>query len=205
MTASATDAQHDDEPAVRPDVSGSGLGHMVQAAFWFAVMALFVKLAGERGLPTMQVVLARALVTLALSSIGLWRAGLTPFGERTGMLLLRGLFGSGGLVCFYAAVAHLPLAEATVVHQISPVLTALVAALWLRERLEPRVLLGMLLAFAGVVLIARPATLFAGGDAPAAIAWPFVLVGVLGALFASLAYVSVRALGRTEPPLRVVF
>ena len=37
---------------------------MVQSALWFAVMATLVKLAGERGLPTMQIVLARALITL---------------------------------------------------------------------------------------------------------------------------------------------
>lgn len=196
-------ATHDSPTTPSP----SGLTYMVQAAFWFALMALLVKLATARGVPTMQVVLARACVTLLLSAFGLWRAGLRPLGSRTGLLLLRGLFGSGGLMCFYAAVHHLPLAEATVIHQISPVLTAVVAAIWLRERLEPRIVTGMLLAFAGVVMIARPASLFAARAATdgADIAWPFVLVGVLGALFASLAYVAVRALGRHEPPLRVVF
>ena len=178
---------------------------MIQAAFWFAIMALLVRVAGELDIPTMQTVLARGTVTLALSALGLWRAQLHPFGSRTGMLLLRGLFGSGGLMCFYSAVNHLPLAEASVIHQISPVLTAIVAALWLGERLQPRILLGMGLAFAGVIAIAKPVSLLssAAGDAQA-LSWPFVLVGVLGALFASLAYVAVRTLGRTEPPLRVV-
>ncbi|HIE72455.1 MAG TPA: EamA family transporter, partial [Planctomycetes bacterium] len=37
------------------------------------------------------------------------------------------------------------------------------------------------------------------------LAWPFILIGVAGAVFASLAYVAVRRLGRTEPPLLVVF
>ena len=49
---------------------------MLQAAFWFAVMALLVKLAGNCGLPTMQIVFARALVTLTLSAIALKQAGL---------------------------------------------------------------------------------------------------------------------------------
>lgn len=178
---------------------------MIQAAFWFAVMALLVKLASQGGLPTMQIVLARALVTLALSSIGLWRAGLRPFGTNTRLLLLRGLFGSAGLMCFYAAVSHLPLAEATVIHQVSPVLTAVVAAIWIGEKLQAHILLGMALAFGGVILIAQPATLFATSQAEPDISWLFVVIGVCGALFASLAYVAVRTLGKTEPPLLVVF
>lgn len=178
---------------------------MIQAAFWFAIMALFVKLAGARGLPTMQIVFARALVTLSLSGIALRRAGIRPFGNNTRLLLLRGLYGSGGLMCFYAAVNHLPLAEATVLHQISPVLTAVVAAIWIGEKLEARILLGMALAFSGVVMISQPASLLAGSDTPHAIEWPYVVVGACGALFASLAYVAVRRLGRTEPPVLVVF
>lgn len=193
----------DNQPGI--PTTGAGMGYMVQAAFWFAIMALLVKLAGESGLPTMQIVLARACVTLTLSSLLLWRARIRPFGTNTRLLLLRGLYGSGGLMCFYAAVNHLPLAEATVIHQISPVLTAVVAALWIGEKLETRVMLGMALAFGGVIMIKQPATLFAAADTEVDIEWPFVLIGVCGALFASLAYVAVRRLGRTESPLLVVF
>ncbi len=181
------------------------MGYMIQAAFWFAVMALLVKLAGKTGLPTMQIVLVRACVTLTLSSFTLWHARIPPFGNNTRLLLLRGLFGSGGLMCFYAAINHLPLAEATVIHQISPVLTAVVAAIWIGEKLETRVMLGMALAFTGVVMIAQPGSLFAEAGAEPDLAWPFILIGVAGAVFASLAYVAVRRLGRTEPPLLVVF
>ena len=178
---------------------------MVQAAFWFAVMALLVKLAAAGGLPTMQIVLARAVVTLALSTVGLVRAKQPPWGVNNRLLVLRGVFGSGGFICFYAAVIHLPLAEATVIHHISPVLTAVVAALWLGERLERRVLVGMALAFAGVILIAKPAALFGDDAAASNISWSYVAVGVAGALLASFAYVAVRKLGETEPPILVVF
>ena len=178
---------------------------MVQAAFWFAVMALLVKLAAAGGLPTMQIVLARAVVTLALSTVGLVRAKQPPWGVNNRLLVIRGVFGSGGFICFYAAVIHLPLAEATVIHHISPVLTAVVAALWLGERLERRVLVGMALAFAGVILIAKPTALFGDDAAASNISWSYVAVGVAGALLASFAYVAVRKLGETEPPILVVF
>ena len=63
----------------------------------------------------------------------------------------------------------------------------------------------MALAFAGVILIAQPAALFGGDAAATGISWTYVAVGVAGALLASFAYVSVRKLGETEPPILVVF
>lgn len=183
-----------------------GIGYMVQAAAWFAVMALLVKLAGQT-MPTSQIVFGRGCVTLLLSAFMLWRAGVSPAGNNTRLLLFRGVIGSLGMVCFYAALVHLPLAEATVIHQTSPLFTALLAAWLLRERIEGQVLVAIVGCLAGVVLIAQPQQFFGGsgvGD-PAALDWRFVGVGVAGSVLAAGAYVTVRRLGRTEHPLVVVF
>lgn len=191
-----------EEPATASQTSG--LVYMAQAAFWFAAMSLFVKLASAT-LPTMEVVFLRGCLTLTLSALLLWRAGIVPLGQRRGLLLLRGVFGSLALVCFYLAVGNLPLAEATVIHQTAPLFTAVVAAWLLRERLEPSVLLSILVCLVGVVLIARPDWLW--GDVPQAEpwAWGWVAVALLGSVLSSFAYVSVRRLGATENPLVVVF
>jgi drug/metabolite transporter (DMT)-like permease len=189
-----------ERPAAR---ERSGVVHMVHAALWFAVMSTLVKLASER-LPTMQIVFARGFVTLGLAAASLVHARKSPFGGRTGLLCLRGLIGSCALVCFYAAVVHLPLAEATVVHQTAPLWTALLAAWLLHERLRPRIVVALLGAFAGVLMIARPSWLFGGGPA-APLPWEFAFVALLGAMLSAIAYVTVRRLGRTEDPLVVVF
>lgn len=194
-----------------PSPRDSGVGYMVQAALWFAVMGLFVKLA-SRTLPTMQIVFARGAITLAIASLVLWRARLSPFGSRSRLLLLRGLVGSVALICFYAAVVHLPLAEATVIHQTAPLFTAVFAAWFLHERLNARVVWSLLGAFLGVVMIARPGWLFGGVDVAPAVAsatdagaWAFAFVALLGAILSAVAYVTVRRLGRTDHPLVVVF
>jgi drug/metabolite transporter (DMT)-like permease len=186
-----------ERPAAR---ERSGVVHMVHAALWFAVMSTLVKLASER-LPTMQIVFARGFVTLGLAAASLVHVRRSPFG---GLLFLRGLIGSCALVCFYAAVVHLPLAEATVVHQTAPLWTALLAAWLLHERLRPRIVVALLGAFAGVLMIARPSWLFGGGPA-APLPWEFAFVALLGAMLSAIAYVTVRRLGRTEDPLVVVF
>jgi len=181
----------------------SGLAYMLQAAFGFAVMSLLVKLA-SRTLPTMQIVLARGCITLAIASLMLLRARVLPFGTQMGLMLFRGLVGSFALICFYGAVVHLPLAEATVIHQTAPLFTALLAAWLLREPLEASVLGSIALCIVGVVLIARPGLLL-GGVASADFPWQYAFVGLLGAVLSAFAYVTVRRLGRSENPLVVVF
>ncbi|MBZ0120876.1 MAG: DMT family transporter, partial [Sandaracinaceae bacterium] len=177
-----------------------GARAMVIAAFAFSVMSVLVKLAGER-LPTSQVVLARGVVTLAMSAWAIHRRKLSFAGNRKGLLLLRGVFGFGGLFCYFYAVTHLPLADATVLHFVNPVLSVLVAAIVLRERAGLIEIAGALVALAGVVLVARPTLLFGQSELD-----PFAVgVALAGACFAAGAYVTVRSLRGSDDPLVVVF
>jgi drug/metabolite transporter (DMT)-like permease len=177
-----------------------GLRYMALGAFWFSVMSLLVKAVGAR-LPSMEVVLARAVVTLALSALMLRQARVRPWGAQPRRLLLRGLLGFGGLTCFYYGLTHLPIADATVLQYTNPVFTALLAALFLGEHLSRRELVATLASFAGVVLVARPSALAGAAALPTL---P-LLVALLGALLSASAYVAVRAMGTSEHPLVVVF
>lgn len=181
-----------------------GLRYMVHAALAFAVMSLFVKLA-SRSLPTLEIVFARGVITLAIASLVLWRARLSPFVAEWRLLFTRGLVGSCAMICFYAAVVHLPLAEATVIHQTAPLFTAMLAAWVLHERLTPRIVVSLFGAFTGVVLIARPQALFGGVTVPEHTSLQFAFIALLGAILSAVAYVTVRRLGRSESPLVVVF
>ena len=182
-------------------------GFMVSSAVSFSLMGVCVKAVGGR-IPVAEVVLARSAVSLLLSIGMLRQAGLNPWGQRRGLLVLRGVIGTGALLCVFAALAQLPLAAATVLQYLQPTFTALLAWLLLGERVGPRVLLAALLGWLAVVVLSNPAELsslvgaFGGGTA-------LPLAGVLwalgGALLSAFAYVSVRALGRTEHPLVIVF
>lgn len=179
-----------------------GLRYMVLSAFFFSLMNLLVKWAGQR-LPSAEVVLVRSVISLGISYVMVRRAGVPVWGSRRGALVFRGLIGFAGLMCFFYAIPRLPLAEATILQFTHPVWTALLAALVLRERLTPAVLGSIGLSLAGVVLIARPAFLF-GGAAAGLAALP-VGVTLLGALCAAVAYVTVRQLSGSEHPLVIVF
>lgn len=174
---------------------------MVAAAFFFSVMSVLAKAAGSR-LPTMEVVFARSLVTLGLSWSMLRRLGVSPWGNERRLLMVRGGFGFAAVFCFFYAVAHLPLAEATVIQYTNPVFTALIAALVLGEHLRRLETAGVAVSLAGVVLVTQPALLFgrASGLDPVAAG-----VAVAGAVLSASAYVTVRRLGRSEHPLVIVF
>ena len=173
---------------------------MAYAAFWFSIMSLLVKMAGAR-LPSIEIVLVRAVVTLALSWALVRRAKLDPWGNRKGMLVLRGLLGCAALTCFYFSIVHLPLAEATVIQYTNPVFAALLAAILIRERLGLLEVTGVVASMIGVTMIARPGFLFADTSTVD----PFhVAIAVAGALFSATAYVMVRMLRGADDALVIV-
>jgi len=186
---------------------------MISSALSFSLMGVCVKTLGGR-IPVTEVVLARSLVSLLLSVVMLRQAGMNPWGQRRWLLVLRGVIGTAALLCVFAALARLPLAPATVLQYLQPTFTALLAWLLLRERVGPRVLLAAVLGWLAVVLLSNPAEL-SGLFGPMAgllleqRSEPLPLAGVLlalaGALLSACAYVSVRALGRSEHPLVIVF
>jgi drug/metabolite transporter (DMT)-like permease len=180
----------------------SGVAAIFLSAFAFSVMTLFVKLAGER-IPSQEIVLARSVVSLAISYALLRRSDIPPWGHDRRGLWLRGLTGFAALSCVYGAVTHLPLADATVIHYLNPTFTAIFAGLFLGETISRGIVIATLLCLVGVVLVAQPEAVFGQGADALDPLW--VGVAIVGALFSALAYVTVRRLGRTEHPLVIVF
>ncbi|MEZ4438427.1 MAG: DMT family transporter [Polyangiaceae bacterium] len=183
------------------DDAQRGIPYLVGAAFGFSLMSLLVKRAG-RDLPVEMLVLARGVVTFVISAGLLRRHRLSPWGNDKKRLVLRGVLGTGGLACFFYAVTVLPLAEVTVIHYLNPVLTAVLAALLLREPIGLRLVTALVIAILGTVLVAQPPFLFGGAsDLPL----PGVLAALGGATFSAGAYVTVRRVTQTDHPLVVVF
>jgi drug/metabolite transporter (DMT)-like permease len=177
-----------------------GLRYMAASALCFSIMGALVKAAGAR-LPTMEIVLARSLVVLALCLWGLrGRSGALP-GKEPRLLFVRGLVGFTALTCSYFSVIHLPLAEATVIQYTNPVFTALLAAPVLGEAVHAAEILLALFGLFGVLLVARPP--FLSGE-PSGLDSAAVSIALAGAVFSAGAYVMVRRL-RTEEPLVTLF
>lgn len=75
---------------------------------------------------------------------------------RPGMQLVRGLSVAFGTICFFSSIFLMPLAEAASITFTSPIITAVLAALFLREPAGRATWGAMLLAFCGVLIVLRP-------------------------------------------------
>lgn len=180
-----------------------GIRYMAAGAFFFSLMSLLVKTAGQR-LPSQEVVLVRAIITLVLSYWGVRRAGVPFRGHDQRLLVTRGVVGFVGLSGFYYAVVHLPLSEATVIQYTNPVWATLIAVRVLGEPLRLREVLSVLTSLAGVIFVTRPAFLLGSGNA-VPLDGLAVGIGLFGALGSGAAYVAVRKLRSTEHPMVIVF
>ena len=108
--------------------------------------------------PGTAVALVRYAIGAAMLGALLWRReGRAGFRlGRWRWHILRGLGVGMATVAFFSALFVMPLAEATSITFTSPMLTALLAAAILGERLRPVSIVAMLLAFAGVTIVLRP-------------------------------------------------
>ncbi len=178
------------------DRFGRAVVYMLVSSASFSFMAAMVKLSGD--LPMPEKVMARNLVTLAITAGAFAARRENPFGptRHLRLLILRSISGLLGVASYFYAVDHLFLADAALLNKLSPFFVLVLAAMVLGERITRRVLGGVMIAFAGAALVLKPTL----GMAPLPAA-----AGLASSLFAAVAYVVVRALKGKESPSRIVF
>ena len=159
----------------------------------FFLANVFVKQVAH--IPAMEIVFFRCIVSSALCVYGLQRAKASVIGANHAMLLLRGIFGTTALFCFFLTLQQMPLASAQTIQYLSPIFTATIAIFVLKESVMPAQWLFYAIAFSGVLLIER----FDNRISPF-----YLAVGILSAACSGMAYNLVRSLRGREHPLTVV-
>lgn len=169
---------------------------MVVAATAFACMGAFAKAAAAT--PLLDKVIFRNLITLTIAGAIVLRQGDRLLGlcSSQPLLLARSLLGVGGVICYFYAIDHLLLADATMLTTLSPFFVAIFASLCLGERAPRTVIAAMVVAFLGGLLVIKPR--FDLSVLPA-------LVGLASAAFAGAAYTALRALRAREAPATIIF
>jgi drug/metabolite transporter (DMT)-like permease len=176
---------------------------MMMSALGFAFMGVFVRIAYGQGIPILEIVAARAVVSAFISYVDIKRKKISPWGQRKGLLIARGGAGAVALMFVYAALTALPFAEATVLQYLHPIFTALLAVIFLREYLQKNTLICIVLSVVGLLIMVRPSFIFSGlaGDYPI---WA-VAAAIAGAFGSAVAYVLVRKLSATEDSSVIIF
>ncbi|AEO71138.1 uncharacterized protein THITE_2123230 [Thermothielavioides terrestris NRRL 8126] len=200
-------------------------------------MNLAARLLELRGRHPLQILFARMSLTTALSCLYMWWTSVPdfPLGPRglRWVLVVRGVTGFFGIYGMWYSMMYLPLAEATVITFLAPMLSGYICDVLLKDPFTRREQLASLVALAGVVFIARPTSLF--GNAPAEGTHPqaphtsdaastetpaahpgvgeeptpaqrlgAILVALLGVLGAAGAFTAIRYIGKRAHPLITV-
>ncbi len=160
----------------------------------FSFMNLTVKYL--KHLPATELVLFRSIITLALSFVMIKRKKLKLFGNNKLFLILRGVFGVTALTMYFYTLQFLPIGSAVTIQYLSPIFTIIFASFFLKEKMKPVQWLFFLVAFAGITLVK-------GFDPN--ITLRLLTIGIGSAIFAGLAYNSIRKLKDTDHPVVVVF
>ena len=149
--------------------------------------------------PTAQIVFIRNLIGLFILIPWLIRKGISRLHTKhIGLHIARSLVGLTAMVCLFYSWGHLPLAQASLLKQTSPIFIPIFAFFWIQESIGIKTIIAILIGFAGVILIINPT----GSDTQLN---AVILIALAGAMLAGLAKVIIRKMSATETPGRIVF
>ena len=178
------------------------LRFMLLSALSFALMTACVKLVSTHNIPVFEIVAARGLVSLIISYVDIKRKKIPVWGNNKILLISRGVVGTLALLCVYYAVTTLPLVEATLLQYLYPVFTAILAFLFLKERIQRSTLICILLCLLGLFAMVKPNLSVASN---VVLPWFSVFIALLGALGSATAYVIVKRLSKCEDSSVIIF
>lgn len=164
-----------------------GIFYIILSAFMFALMNVFIKLAGD--IPSIQKSFFRNFIAAIFALILLLR-NKSAFKIHKGdlkFLILRAAFGTIGILCNFYAVDHLVLSDASILNKMSPFFAILCSYFVLKEKFTPAQGTIVLIAFIGSLFVIKPS--LANADL-----FPSLL-GLFGGFAAGVAYTMVRVLG----------
>lgn len=170
-----------------------GIVLIISSAFFFALMAAFVHLAGN--IFFMQKAFFRNAVAFLIALIGIFltakKEGVAAIAIPKGALLylfLRSIAGSVGIYGNFFAIDHLVLSDASILNKMSPFFSILFSFLLMKEKINKIPLIAIIVAFLGSMLIIKPSFNFTQ-------MLP-TIAGFAGGMGAGFAYACVRKLSK---------
>ncbi len=189
-------ADGDREPSEAPAAIPSRRRALVLFALssvCFGLMAFVAKLATAT-LGGGQVALLRFAMMLVPFAVAPSLARRAMRYERLDLLFYRGFFGGTAVLLYFLAIAHLPVAIATLLNYSSPIFSVLFARAFLGEPMPIRKVVPLVAALAGLALVMGERV--GPGEWSRSGVW--TAVGLLSAVLSGAAVTAIRAARRTE-------
>lgn len=166
---------------------------MLLSTLCFTMMNLFVKYLSH--FSTAQRVFFRAIGSLIFTMGYLIYYKIPILGNQRGLLILRGLVGLTSMGLFFMATNYLSIGTAVSLRYTSPIFAAILAIIFLKEKIFKTQWLYFFMAFIGVLLIK-------GFDNEINITGLILIV--VSAFFSGLVYVVITKIGNKDHPVVIV-
>ncbi|MDX8350467.1 DMT family transporter [Cognatiyoonia sp. IB215446] len=176
---------------------GLGTAYLIAAALFFAAAPAVARVAAD-GMNVLALVFWTNVWMFFLMCVwSRFAKSASPLGtSKLWLHFLRSCFTYAAIVTYFVAVVRIPFANAVILQSMGPVFVPILALLVLRRMSDRFVWIGVVISFAGVLLIVRPDNLG-------------VSIGEVSALLAALggaaAALVIWSLGASEPPDRQMF
>lgn len=112
------------------------------------------------------------------------------------LVMIRGVVGAVGILCFYISVTKLGAARGVVLNLTYPAFATIIAALWLKETVSRAAVVWMVIGFGGLLL-------FLCDGSQLTYLSPYDLLGLAGAMMAGWVVVVIRRLRNEEHPATI--
>eukprot|EP01064_Diplonema_japonicum_P033292 TRINITY_DN6519_c1_g4_i4.p1 TRINITY_DN6519_c1_g4~~TRINITY_DN6519_c1_g4_i4.p1 ORF type:complete len:411 (+),score=79.58 TRINITY_DN6519_c1_g4_i4:63-1235(+) len=136
------------------------------SAVFYSIQSVLLKYCKQEGIPSVQVVFGRALLQGFAIFIHLTRKGdplLGPAGLKR-WVALRGFLGGSAFVLLFHAMSVLPIGDATTLLSLHPIVTVVVARVFMNEQIRPTIVVAAMASIGGSLLITRPGFIFGSID-----------------------------------------
>ncbi len=191
--------------------TSKGIRYIILSGLSFFVVNFMVKILG--GNSTLfdgmefqkygahELVSFRSIISFTISAYIVKKRNLPFFGNNKKWLIVRGMAGVTALTIFFFTLQNLPLAIAATVQYLSPIFTVILTVMVLKEKVLKAQWIFIISAFSGVVLIGVN-NLINEGEITLDTTW--LLLGVVSAFFAGIAYLAIIKLKHTDSPINIV-
>ena len=166
------------------DQINKGIKYMLFASLLFAFMGAAAKELSD-SMSSVEVVFFRNVFGVLLILISIYKSPLNQLGGKFWLLVFRGVAGFVALLFFFYNISKISLGEAMTFSKTSTIFTAILAYMFLKEKLGVKGWIGVFIGFIGIIFI----TEFDGSSLEKT-----DYLGILSGVGAALAYTSVREL-----------
>ena len=166
------------------DQINKGIKYMLFASLLFAFMGAAAKELSD-SMSSVEVVFFRNVFGVLIILISIYKSPLNQLGGKFWLLVFRGVVGFIALLFFFYNISKIPLGEAMTFSKTSTIFTAILAYMFLKEKLGVKGWIGVFIGFIGIIFI----TEFDGSSLEKT-----DYLGILSGVGAALAYTSVREL-----------